>query len=114
MEKNVGKISIIPTTDKTTRDMKDQSRGVRTTSSPNPISGYSDAKIGSESIKPGISLESTENKVKYVESIFNNDVEGNRVLDPLYISFYYNKNYRESNINETKESELLIRKTKQE
>jgi hypothetical protein len=114
MEKNAGKINIIPTSDKMTRDMKDQSRGVRATSSPNPISGYSDAEIGSESIKPEISLESTENKVKYVESIFNNDVEGNRVLDPLYISFYYNKNYRESNINETKESELLIRKTKQE
>jgi hypothetical protein len=112
-EKNAEKFSIIPTTDKTTREMKDQLRGVRT-NSPNPISGYSDAERGSESKKTEIPVESTENKVKYVESIFSNQVEDNRVMDPIYISFYYNKYNRESNINETKESELLIRKTKQE
>ena len=99
---------------KTTWKLKDQEKNVRTASSPNLISGNSNTETISGLNKEVLSLESTENKVKYVESIFNNGIEGNRVLDSEYISFYYNKNKIESNNNKTKESKLLIKKTKQE
>lgn len=111
---NVEKFSINPMRGKTTWKLKDQEKNVRTASSPNLISGNSNTETISGLNKEVLSLESTENKVKYVESIFNNGIEGNRVLDSEYISFYYNKNKIESNNNKTKESKLLIKKTKQE